>query len=129
VALSDPEGIIASPYSVIERKSDVQTAEALSSLVTEQGVERIVVGLPVSLNGSAGKQARSVRQFIESLTAVLKVPVLEWDERLTTVAAERALSESKTKRGKKRERRDMIAAVYILQGYLDWYKNSGKPQL
>ncbi|MEE8469734.1 MAG: Holliday junction resolvase RuvX [Dehalococcoidia bacterium] len=119
VALSDPGGIIASALTVIERKSEDITLEDIISLAQEHGVERIVVGMPRSLDGTLGKQARGVEAFVESLKERTELPVVTWDERMSTVAAKRMLAEAGVKRAKMKNRIDSMAAAFILQGYLD----------
>jgi putative Holliday junction resolvase len=123
VALSDPLGIIASALTVVERKTDEAALKQIIELVRENEVERIVVGLPRSLDGSLGKQAQSVQHFIESLKGCTQLSIVTWDERLSTVAAERALLEMGMKRDKRKKRRDSLAASFILQGYLDRERN------
>lgn len=119
VALSDPEGIIASPLKVIERTSEDAALSEVLAIAEEHEVGRIVVGLPRSLDGSLGKQARGVQRFVELLGKRAGIPVVAWDERLSTVAAERMMAEAGVKRHKRKERRDSLAAQFILQGYLD----------
>ena len=119
VAISDPEEILASPLATITRNEDGQAVDALLELVDKHGVERIVVGLPYSLDGSIGHQANKVMAFVEKLSRHTKVKIETQDERLSSVAAERLLVEAKTKRHSLRQRRDAAAAAFILQGYLD----------
>jgi len=119
VALSDPEGIIALALTVIERKSEDAALKQLIDLTQEHEVERIVIGLPRSLDGSLGKQAQAVQTFAESLAGCTELPVVTWDERLSTVAVERMMIEAGVKRDKRKKRLDSEAAAFILQGYLD----------
>ncbi len=119
VALSDPEGIIAIALTVIERKSEDAALKQLIDLTHEREVERIVIGLPLSLDGSLGKQAQAVQSFAKSLARRTELPVVTWDERLSTVAAERMLAEAGVKRDKRKKHLDSVAAAIILQGYLD----------
>ena len=119
VALSDPEGIIAIALTVIDGRSEDAALKQLIDLTHEHEVERIVVGLPRSLDGSLGKQAQAVEAFAESLARCTELPVVTWDERLSTVAAERMMIEAGVKREKRKERLDSVAAAFILQGYLD----------
>jgi len=119
VALSDPEGIVAFALTVIERRSEDATLKQLIDLTQEHEVERIVIGLPRSLDGSLGKQAQAVQTFVESLAGRTELPVVTWDERLSTVAAERMMIEAGVKREKRKKRLDSVAAAFILQGYLD----------
>jgi len=119
VALSDPEGIIALALTVIERKSEDAALKQLIDLTQEHEVERIVIGLPRSLDGSLGKQAQAVQTFAESLAGCTELPVGTWDERLSTCAVERMMIEAGVKREKRKQRLDSEAAAFILQGYLD----------
>jgi len=119
VALSDPLGIMASALTVIESKSEVDAIEQVIALAREHEAERIVIGLPRSLDGSLGSQARKVQAFADSLAECTEIPVLTWDERFSTVEAERALVEAGMKRDKRKKRLDSVAAALILQGYLD----------
>jgi putative Holliday junction resolvase len=119
VALSDPEGIVAFALTVIDRRSEDAALKQLIDLMQEHEVERIVIGLPRSLDGSLGKQAQAVQTFAESLAGCTELPVVTWDERLSTVAAERMMIEAGAKRKKIKERIDSVAAAFILQGYLD----------
>ena len=120
LALSDPTGMLASPLLVHERRRRLkQDLKIIARLAEEHGVSAIVVGLPLEMSGKIGKKAREVQQFIEALRTHVDVPVHEWDERLTTVAADRALDEMAV-RGKRRlELIDQMAAAVILQSYLD----------
>ncbi|MFQ5827238.1 MAG: Holliday junction resolvase RuvX [Dehalococcoidia bacterium] len=119
VALSDPEGIIASPIGVIQRSEDGTDTARVLELVSQHGAGRIVVGLPRSLDGSLGAQARRVQSFVDGLSAEAPVPVEVWDERLSTVAAQRLMREAGLKSRRRRELKDAAAAAIILQGYLD----------
>lgn len=119
VALSDPLRVIASALTVIERRTEEDAIKEILALAQQNEVELIVVGFPRSLDGSVGKQAQSVQRFIELLKGCTRLPVVPWDERLSTVAAERVLIESGAKRDKRKKHRDALAAAFILQGYLD----------
>jgi putative Holliday junction resolvase len=111
--------MISSPLTIVQRR-DGDLAE-LRDLAIAKGVDRLVVGLPTGLSGREGPQAAVVRQFADSLEAALgpEIPVVFWDERLTTAVAERTLRESG--RGRRRQKGDVdaVAAAVILQGYLD----------
>ncbi len=122
VAISDPEEILASPLATITREDDKKAIDDIIKLVDQHGVERIVVGLPYSLDGSIGGQANKVMDFAERLSKHTRASMEMWDERLSTVAVERLLREAGKKKAKKRERRDAAAAAFILQGYLDSLK-------
>jgi putative holliday junction resolvase len=119
VAIGDELGMISSPLTIVQRR-DGDLAE-LRDLAIAKGVDRLVVGLPTGLSGREGPQAAVVRQFADSLEAALgpEIPVVFWDERLTTAVAERTLRESG--RGRRRQKGDVdaVAAAVILQGYLD----------
>jgi putative Holliday junction resolvase len=122
VAISDSEEILASPLVTITKDDDEKTIEAILELVSKHGVQRIVVGMPYSLNGNMGMQANKVTAFVEMLSKCTEVTIETWDERLSTVAAERLLVEAGAKRDKKRAQRDAAAAAFVLQGYLDSLK-------
>lgn len=122
VAISDPEEILASPLTTITREDDKKAIDDIIELVDQHDVERIVVGLPYSLNGSIGGQANKVMDFAERLSQYTRASMEIWDERLSTVAVERLLREAGKKKANKRERRDAAAAAFILQGYLDSLK-------
>jgi putative holliday junction resolvase len=117
VALSDPLGKTAQPLETVAR--DDASVRWLADLVGETGAETIVVGLPLLLDGSEGKQAALVRQFADELARAVEVPVVFTDERLTTRQAEGVLASGKVKRGKRREATDRIAAALILRSYMD----------
>jgi len=120
VAISDPSQIIARGLKVIERRGSRQgDFAAVARLVEEYGVERVVVGHPRSLDGTIGEQAEKVEHYAAGLAEVLTVPVLLWDERFSTVSADRLMREAGLRGKKKRERIDAVAAAVILQDYLD----------
>jgi putative holliday junction resolvase len=123
IALSDPEGILASPFTIIERADDEQSITAIADIVQKQGVNLIIAGLPQSLSGAEGQQAEKVRAFIQKLSERVPVPVVFRDERLTTVAVSRLMQSVSSRKSKKKERQDARAAAVILQGYLDEVKN------
>jgi putative holliday junction resolvase len=123
VAMSDPTGLIASPVDHIFNDEIDQSIRAVAGLVEKFQVEQVVVGMPYSLTGQAGPAAMSVQRFVEELRTVIKVPVLTWDERLSTVAAQRSMSASGVKKKRQRDLRDSVAAALILQGYLDFQRN------
>ena len=119
VAISDPLGLVASPLRVIERKAPEEDIRELNGLIKAEGVEVVVVGLPRNMDGSFGQPAEAVLRFCELLREKANVPVETWDERLSTVAANRALLEADLSRAKRRRIVDSTAASLILQGYLD----------
>jgi len=119
VAVSDALGIAAHPVETIRRKRLGADLARVAELVAEQDVCRVVVGLPRMLDGSLGVQAEKVQEFVDALAPHLSVPVIQWDERLSTVAAEKALIQSGLTRERRKKVIDQVAAVYFLQGYLD----------
>ncbi len=118
VALSDPDGILASPLTIINRRDESQDIEAIVDIISQQGVGRIIVGLPRSMDGSLGGQAEKVEAFTQRLASRIQVPLEYRDERLTTVLAERLRRAAGGKK-KRKARDDAQAAALILQGYLD----------
>jgi len=118
VALSDPQGILASPLIIINRRDDKADVEAIRNVVYQHQVEQIIVGLPRSMNGSIGEQAKKVQVFTQKLCEHIEVPVEFRDERLTTVLAKRLIRDTKKTAGKARHD-DAVAAALILQDYLD----------
>ena len=119
VALADADGLVAIPLTVVERASEEADASGIAALSRQYGAERIVVGLPLSLDGSIGNQAETVLAFARTLSESIDVPVDTWDERYSTVAAESMLLETGMKSRKRKGRRDALAAAIILQSYLD----------
>lgn len=121
VALCDELGILAGPLTTVPvpRRGRGQELQELARIARERGVERVVVGLPTSLNGTEGPQAKAVRAFAERLAPLLDVPIDFWDERYTTAQAERTMIERGLKREARRARIDAAAAAIMLQDYLD----------
>ena len=120
VAVSDPSGTLASPHATVPRSGDDAADRArLAALAAELGAERVVVGLPLSLDGRRGPAAKAAEAEIEALAGVVGVPVEARDERLTTVSADRALRERKVRGAARRKVVDAEAAAVLLQGWLD----------
>ncbi|MBR2949509.1 MAG: Holliday junction resolvase RuvX [Lachnospiraceae bacterium] len=122
VAISDPLLITAQGIEIIRRKEENkqrQTLARIEALITEYGVTEIVLGLPRHMNATEGDRVEKTREFAEKLERRTGLPVHFWDERLTTVAADRAMIEAGVRREERKEHVDMIAAVLILQGYLE----------
>lgn len=117
VALAN--GLLAIPLTVLDRAGEEADMEKLLALAREHGAERIVVGLPLLMNGSIGMQAEKVLAFSRALFEHVDIPVDTWDERLSTVSAERLLLDTGMKREKRKGKRDAMAAAIILQAYLD----------
>jgi len=119
VAVSDGLRQVATPLTVIRRQKFTMDAAELLRLVDERGLVGIVLGLPRNMDGSEGPRAQSTRAFTRNLERLTPLPLGFWDERLSTVAAERALLEADASRRKRAEVIDQVAAGYILQGALD----------
>ncbi|MCD8348517.1 MAG: Holliday junction resolvase RuvX [Lachnospiraceae bacterium] len=121
VAISDPLGLTAQGIETITRTQENKlrrTLARIEELAGQYGVTEIVLGYPKNMNNTVGERAEKTMEFGEMLKRRTGLPVIMWDERLTTVAAERTLMESGVRRQNRKEYVDMIAAVYILQGYL-----------
>ena len=119
MALSDPGGILASPFIIIDRKDEMQVLEDIIDIINQHQVEQIVVGLPLSMDSRIGEQAEKVAAFIQTLRSRTEVPLEFRDERLTTMEAKLLIQAARTKKTKRKIRDDAIAAALILQGYLD----------
>lgn len=117
VAMSDETAFLASPLCVLE--STHAGLDQIIALIAEYAIEKVVVGLPRNMDGSYGPATEKVRGFIEKLKAKTAVPVLEWDERLSTVSAHNALREAGLDGRKRKGVVDKVAAQIILQNYLD----------
>lgn len=120
LALSDELGLTAQPLRPIT--TDAGHLDELVTLCQERSVERVVVGLPLSMDGSVGTRARVTLEFANALRAKLDIPVETWDERLTTRQAERSLWGRGLSHKRRRARRDTVAAQLILQSYLDAHR-------
>jgi putative Holliday junction resolvase len=120
VAVSDATGTLASPHGVVERCGDTAADHRrLAELVTELGAELVVVGLPLSMSGDSGPAARAAAEEASQLAALLPVAVDTYDERLTTVSAQRALRSGGTRARQQRRVIDQAAAAVMLQAWLD----------
>lgn len=125
-AVSDETGRIAFPLSIVSCMGEKERTKAVLGKLTETGAETLVVGLPLTMQGKEGESAAAVRAFIRALEKSCAVPIVPWDERMTTDIAERASREKRGgKRGKRHERVDSLAACVLLQGYLDFLGNPG----
>ena len=112
--------MLATPFTIVERRDEAADVAAINSIINQNQVARVIVGLPLSMNGSLGQQAEKVKAFTKQLCERIQVPVEFRDERLTTVAAKRLMQATGGKKSRKKERHDdAIAAALILQGYLD----------
>ncbi|NFF28828.1 Holliday junction resolvase RuvX [Clostridium botulinum] len=119
VAVSDPLGFTAQGITTIYRKELEKDIEEVGKICHEYKIELIISGLPKNMNGTIGEQGEKVLEFCDVLKDKLDIPIKMWDERLTTVAAHRAMLEANLSRAKRKKIVDKIAATYILQGYLD----------
>jgi putative holliday junction resolvase len=119
VALSDELGWTAQGYGVVERRKVEDDMERLRQIAAEHQVTEVVVGLPKNMNGSIGPRGEMCIAFAEELRGILNLPVHMWDERLTTVAAEKTLISADVSRKKRKTVIDKMAAAIILQGYMD----------
>jgi putative Holliday junction resolvase len=111
VAVSDPTGTIARPLCVVERAASDAGLARIAALIEQEDVERVVVGLPLTLRGEAGEQARETQVFVQALEGVTDVPVVTFDERFTTDLAEQAAADAP---------QDARAAAHLLSSYLTW---------
>lgn len=131
LAISDPLLMTAQGLPTLVRKGGESDLQAIRCIIEENNVSGIVIGMPCRMDGTLGTQARRVEVFAARLASFTGVPVDSWDERLTTVAAERALLEGEVRRNKRRGLRDRLAAVLILQGFLDrraMRERNGEPE-
>jgi len=119
IALSDPSETIAQGKDVYEWKDRVQLIEYVKESVKKYSVDMIVVGLPYNMDGTLGKKANEVMEFIEELKRDIGISILTWDERLTTFQSERILIEADVSRKKRKKSANKMAATLILQGFLD----------
>ncbi|WOI34477.1 Holliday junction resolvase RuvX [Tritonibacter scottomollicae] len=119
VAVSDRIGAVATPLETIRRKKFTLDSNRLLEIIAGREIGAIVLGLPRNMDGSEGPRCQSTRAFARNLSRVTELPISFWDERLSTVAAERALLEADTSRKRRAEVIDHVAASYILQGALD----------
>ncbi len=119
IAISDQGLSFANPRPVIKRTKFTKDAQVLNELLTKENVGAIVIGLPVNMDGSAGPRVQATKAFVRTMQPLTDLPFIFWDERLSTVAAERALLDMDVSRSKRAERIDSAAASFILQGALD----------
>lgn len=127
LAVTDELGITAQGLQTLERRGLRKDLEALAQTVADYAIDRFVIGLPLNMDGSEGPRAEATRKFGDALENTTKLPVIYWDERLTTVAAHRMLLEADVSRRKRREVVDQIAAVLILQGWMESQARTESP--
>ena len=123
LAICDKTELLASPVGVIHEKRFEHAVEKVAAAATENRAEAVIVGLPLNMNGSEGPRAELCRNFAEQLSSKVNVPVRMWDERQTTVSAAGYLNQTDTRGKKRKEVIDAVAAVIILDSYLQWRKN------
>lgn len=126
LAVSDELGWTAQGIGKLERKDSKSDLERLKEIISQYKPKEIVLGLPKNMNGSIGPQGEKVKNFGESLMKIFNGDIVYWDERLTTVSAQRVLIDADISRKKRKQKVDQIAAVLILQGYLDFINNKKK---
>lgn len=119
IAISDLRRRVATPSETLRRVKFTEDATRLLALLTQREVKGIILGLPLNMDGSTGPRVQATQAFARNLTRMTDLPIAFWDERLSTVAAERALLEADTSRKRRKEVIDAVAAGYILQGALD----------
>ena len=124
VALTDPLGLTAQPFGLLKRRELNRDLAPLLALVASHDVTTIVVGHPLLLSGAEGASAADAARFVERIAPVVAIPVVLWDERLTTVQAERALREGGVRGPRRRELVDAAAAALMLQSWLDRFRES-----
>jgi putative Holliday junction resolvase len=125
LALSDISRIVATPLETIKRTKFTKDAERLLEICEEHSVAALVIGLPLNLDGSEGPRSQATRAFARNLSGKTDLPMVFWDERLSTVAVERTLLEADASRKRRAEVIDKMAAGFILQGALDRLSNIG----
>jgi putative Holliday junction resolvase len=123
LALSDPTGLFAQGLCVLQRETDSQAVADIVEVIQQYEVEEVVVGLPKNMNGTVGERAEQCKAFAEQLQQAAGIPVRLFDERLTTVAAERLLIAADMRRKRRKQVVDEVAATLLLQSYLDWKQN------
>ena len=122
VAISDELGITAQGIKTIKRKSKEEDFKEINAIIGQFEINKIVVGLPKNMDGTLGKQAEIVFQWIKTCKDKTHLPMVTWDERLSTVGASKVLLEAELSRSKRKKVIDKLAAVLILQGYLDKHR-------
>ncbi len=120
VAVSDPLGVTAQPFNTWEGLEYNQIVEKIGTLIRQIGIEKIIIGLPLTLKGEKGQSVKKVEQFAMKLKSSISVPVVLWDERFTSVQAKRILHQADEKPSHKKGKVDLIASVLLLQNYLEF---------
>ncbi|MGB0634079.1 MAG: Holliday junction resolvase RuvX [Paracoccaceae bacterium] len=123
VSVSDTLLTVATPLKTITKIKFRDDSTKIQEIINDRSISGVVLGLPKNMNGTEGPRAQATRSFSHNLSKVIEVPITYWDERLSTVAAEKALLEADTTRKRRAEVIDSVAAAYILQGALDRFNN------
>ncbi len=123
IAISDALGITAQPLQTIRRDGQNSYLRLLQAVIAEKNVTKVIVGLPLNMNGTEGRVARGIYEFVDRLRENVSVPVQLWDERLTTMEAERILLQADVSRKRRKKADDAIAAQLILQSYLNSHRS------
>jgi len=119
IAISDKTGLIASSYKTIKYEDQKSLLKETKSIIEEEKIEKVILGLPLNMNNTGGESVKRTKEFKENLETLINVPIDFQDERLSTIAAERVLIDADLSRKKRKEVIDQLAAVVILQNYLD----------
>lgn len=125
LALSDAGRIVASPLFTIERKKLSADIESLQKTIAEHNIAGLIIGDPINMDGSSGPRTQSTRTFVSNISKQIKLPMLLWDERMSTMAVERMMVEADLTRQRRAQLVDKLAASYILQGALDRIRTLG----
>ena len=119
LALSDTTLMIATPLTILTRRKFKDLTQDLTPLITEHQIGAFLIGLPINMNGTEGPRCIGARQMAQNLADAFQLPIILWDERLSSMAVERTLIEADTTRKRRKEVTDKLAATYFLQGFLD----------
>jgi putative Holliday junction resolvase len=126
LAVSDPSNMVARSLKVLMRNETRRWLGEMKEIIEQNKIGKIVIGLPRNMNGSLGEKGKEVLAFVKVLEKVVNVPIVTWDERLTTVSAEKVLVQAELSRKKRRDILDKLSACIILQNYLDSIGSSEK---
>ncbi len=126
LALSDIRRSIATPLSTIERTKFSKDIEKLKTIISTHKIGGLIIGYPINMDGSQGPRTQSTRTFVSNISKHFELPMLLWDERLSTMAVERMMVQADISRQRRAELVDKLAASYMLQGYLDNTKNTDR---
>jgi putative Holliday junction resolvase len=122
IALSDEKGVASLPHSVIQRTSDAEVLQKINSIINQYNVDVLVIGNPINMDGTAGARSKKTEQFFNYIKKRINIKSVMFDERLTTLAAQRILLEANVSRKKRKEVIDKLAAQQILYSYLEHIK-------